>query len=471
MSLNCKLNRNISLSQPGDSGDSCNSQDISIGVGGISTVLVYNISDVPSLKFENDNRSDDTLVVDTINSTGQFYKIDFTSASYNEEFDPNSKWTHTLTLDVNNISSLFEDILSDGVHGRYLVCFKPNGSEDYRMFGWKYGATLDYSLNIAEDSGGYTITLEDTSEYPLFTVYGDNFGNNSKVYTPIFKPLWETYFCEKNQEGKNTGYAIAMYVVKVNAAGQPLDKNNRLVQWSGLKQDAYKHNSITSDGGFNIIGTYASSAQFDGRPVKVFDLEKCTSQFDNSIYIDDGKSKDVCLNSSNKSATFTIRSSDAWSLVNQSDFATITPTRGLSGDTVCTVYHNGIGGTNEIQFQNDYTKEIVTLNIVANIISVQSSFTLPNRTHSMVVTPTVYGCSEDYTYTISPSAGVSRVSNGYLYIQFSFVDDDNEHNYTLTLTHTCDGGCVESKEINIKILGNNTDPSWSILSSFCEITD
>ena len=104
MSLNCRLNRNISFSQPSDSGgtDGCNGQSMSEGVGGIAKVVVYNISDVPSLTFENDNRADSSLVVDTINSTGQFYTIDFNSATYNEEYD-NHKWTHTLTLEVPNI--------------------------------------------------------------------------------------------------------------------------------------------------------------------------------------------------------------------------------------------------------------------------------------------------------------------------------------------------------------------------------
>ena len=88
MALLCKLDRNITLSQPSESGgtDYCNGQDISMGVGGISSpILVYNISDVPSLTFEGDNRSDYSLYVETINSTGKFYKIDHTDATYNEE--------------------------------------------------------------------------------------------------------------------------------------------------------------------------------------------------------------------------------------------------------------------------------------------------------------------------------------------------------------------------------------------------
>ena len=119
MALNCKLDRNITLSQGGEGVDSCNGQDISVGVGGISSpVLVYNISDVPSLTFEGDNRSDHTLYVETINSIGQFYKVDHTDATYNEEYDPSThKWTHTLTLTVANIQPIFEDILADGVNG------------------------------------------------------------------------------------------------------------------------------------------------------------------------------------------------------------------------------------------------------------------------------------------------------------------------------------------------------------------
>ena len=290
MSLNCRLNRNISFSQPSDSGgtDGCNGQSMSEGVGGIAKVVVYNISDVPSLTFENDNRADSSLVVDTINSTGQFYTIDFNSATYNEEYD-NHKWTHTLTLEVPNISTLFEDILADGVNGKYLVCFLPNGAEDWRCFGWKYGATLDYSLNISPDSLGYTIRLEDVSEYPLFAVLKDNFGSKTKVYTPIFKPLYDIYFCEQGTDGRHTGYLVAMYVVKVNAAGQPLDRNNRLVQWSGFKQDAYKIAGVTSDGGYNIIGTYQKTATFDGKPVRILDYDKCSASVTNSIFINQKK--------------------------------------------------------------------------------------------------------------------------------------------------------------------------------------
>lgn len=469
MALNCKLDRNITLSQPSGSGgtDSCNGQDISMGVGGISSpVLVYNISDVPSLTFEGDNRSDYSLYVETINSVGKFYKVDFTDATYNEEYD-NHKWTHTLSLSVSNITPLFEDILSDGVNGKYLVCFKPNGAEDYRMFGWKFGATLDYSLGITSDSLGYTITFEDTSEYPLFTVARDNFGSKDKVYTPIFVPLYDVYYCEQDQEGHHTGYIIAMYVVKVNAAGQPLGSDNKLCQWTGKKQDAYKINTIQSDGGYNIIGTYTKDATFDGKPVKILDYEKCPANVTNSIFINSKKAETISLNSTISAGTFTITSTDDWMMVTDPQYVTITPVEGVNGNTPCALHHNGVGGCEQIKFMNKVTREIVTLDVCANLISVGSSYAYKCETTEIVITPTVEGCSSAYTYTISPTPSSHSIDeNGFIHITHTAGQSAE---YTLTLTHSCDSN--EKKVVKVYVLCGDDDPIWQLKTSYCEVVD
>jgi len=469
MALNCKLDRNISLSQPSDTGgtDGCNSQDITMGVGGISSpILVYNIGDVPSLTFEGDNRSDYSLFVETINSTGQFYKVDHTDASYNEEYDTaNHKWTHTLTLTVGNIQPLFEDILSDAVNGKYLVCFRPNGAEDYRMFGWKYGATLDYSVNIQSDSHGYTITFSDESEYPLFTVDRDNFGSKTKTYTPIFKPLYDIYFCEQGTDGRHTGYLVAMYVVKVNSAGQPLDRNNQLCQWSNLKQDAYKIAGVTSDGGYNIIGTYQKTATFDGKPVKVYDLEKCPANVTNSIFINSKKVETINLNSTITAGTYTITSSDEWSMVSEPQYVTISPVEGGNGNTPSTFHHNGVGGCDKVEFMNKVTHEIVVLNTCVNIINIGKEYTYPNEVSSTVITPIVKGCDTGYTYTITPSVDSYKDDLGYIHINFPSTDEDLE--YTLTTIHDCDSN--ERKITKIYRQGVGKDPRWILDNNYCEM--
>ena len=468
MALNCRLDRNITLSQPDSGGtDSCNGQDISMGVGGISSpVLVYNISDVPSLTFEGDNRSDYSLYVETINSIGKFYKVDHTDATYNEEYD-NHKWTHSLSLTVANITPLFEDILSDAVNGKYIVCFKPNGAEDYRMFGWKFGATLDYSLNITSDSLGYTITFEDTSEYPLFTVAKDNFGTKDKVYTPIFVPLYDVYYCEQDQEGHHTGFIIAMYVVKVNAAGQPLGSDNKLCQWTGKKQDAYKINTIQSDGGYNIIGTYAPDAVFDGKPVKLLDYEKCPANVTNSIFINSKKAETINLNSTISGGSFTITSTDDWMMVTDPQYVTITPVEGVNGNTQCSLHHNGIGGCEQIKFMNKVTSEIVTLDVCVNLVKIGELYTYPHETTDIVLTPTVEGCDTAFTYTITPSVTNSVDEYGNIHITFPDTDDDLE--YTLTTIHGCDPN--ERKITRIFREGIDTDPSWIKTSSWCEVDE
>lgn len=469
MALNCKLDRNITLSQPNESGgtDSCNGQDITMGVGGISSpVLVYNISDVPSLTFEGDNRSDYSLYVETINSIGKFYKVDHTDATYNEEYD-NHKWTHSLSLTVANITSLYEDILSDAVNGKYLVCFKPNGAEDYRMFGWKFGATLDYSLNISSDSLGYTITFEDTSEYPLFTVAKDNFGTKDKVYTPLFKPLYEVFYCEQDQEGHHTGYIIAMYVVKVNAAGQPLGSDNKLCQWTGKKQDAYKINTIQSDGGYNIIGTYTKDATFDGKPVKILDYEKCPANVTNSIFINSKKAETISLNSTISGGTFVITSTDDWMMVTDPQYVTITPVEGVNGNTPCVLHHNGVGGCEQIKFMNKVTSEIVTLDVCINLISVASSYAYKCETNEIVITPTVEGCSSAYTYTISPTpSSHSKDESGFIHIT---PTAGQSVEYTLTLTHSCDSN--EKKVVKVYVLCDDDDPIWQLKQTYCEIVE
>ena len=463
MSINCRLTKNISLqSTSGSYG--CNSTDLSEGVGGlISPVYVYNIDEVDGLKYENDNRADDTLIVDTIITNAAFYSIDFSNATYNEEFE-DGKWTHTLTLTVNNITNAFEDALADAVNGKYLVAFRPNGATDFRMFGWKSGASLDYSMDVNGDSQGYTITLSDVSEYPLMTVYYDNFNVKDKIYTPIFKPLYDVAYCEL-EDDKNNGYAIAMYVVKVNSAGQALDSDNKLCQWSGKKQDAYKY-YLSADGGYNILGTYDGNAVFDGQPVRVFDPTICPSDVQGSITINGASSYTVNLNSSKTFSSVTIASDDSWVMVSTPNYVSITPQNGADGTTIVTVTHHNVGGSEIIVFQNRKTRERVLLTVNVNLIKIGSQYTFQNGTTNFVLTPTVEGVTSGYSYTISPSMTIVK-DNVTNYLNCSPSVSENEQNFNLVLTHSNDAS--EVKNVHITILGNNTDASWQLLASFCEI--
>ena len=459
--FNCRLTRNITLDEVGG-GDICNSGCIygNEGVGGLrSPVLVYNIDDIESLEFENDSRADDNLYVETIYSNGAFYIIDFTSATYNEEYD-NGKWTHTLTLEVSTIVSGYEDLLADATNGRYFVCFRPNGAEDYRAYGWRFGAKLDYAMNISSDSRGYTITLTDVSEYPLFTVKADNFGNGQKTYPVIERVDFSSYICE--EEVGLTGYKIAMYVPCVNAMGQPLDRNHRLCAWTGLPQIAYKYEQVQSDGGYEIIGTYRSDATYD-QAVKQLDYKSCSAYVDDSIDISQKKNHAVSLNSTITSATFTISATSEWSMVNYPAYHVIAPTEGGSGSTTCTIWHNGVGGVDVIDFINNYTSEKVTLTATTNIIDVSPNFVVTKEVTEVVVTPIVEGCSSGYSYTIDPSYSTSKDSLGYIHLVFP--NDTSAHTYTLSLVHDCDS--TETASVTVARVSDSASPTWVLYYSQC----
>lgn len=465
MSLfNCKLTRNISLSTGGGGeSDGCNGSDNSVGVGGIhSPIYIWNISDIQNLVFSGDNRSDDSLFVDTVVTTEPFYSIDHSSGEYSEEHS-DGLWSHSLTLTIANVNAEFEDLLADSVNGRYLVCFKPSGG-DYRCFGWKYGAKLTYSMNISEDNFGYTVTITDTSEYPLLTIAEENFDVKTKVFDPIFTPDFSQSYCEQ-VGGKNNGYAVAMYVLKVNAAGQALDVDNKLCQWSGKKQDAYKLQG-QPNGGYRIIGTYQSDAIFDGKAVRGYSLKACPAEVSGSITVNGTSSASVALNSTHTSSGVTVYSTDPWTVLDAPTYALMTPSFNHSGTTQAMVYGGSVGGDDTITLQNTVTRETVTVNSQICLIEVNSAATYPYGTTSITIAPTVYGGAEDYTYSVSPS--VTAVKDGTNLILSPSVSSTTQ-TITVTLTHVSDPS--EVKTVHITILGNNANPSWQILSEFCEVTN
>lgn len=452
--FNCKLNNNLKIE------DNCNPSE---GIGGISSpLIIYNISDVDDLIFENDSRVDGNLMVENIKSSGKFYLIEFDSdsATYQESFD-DGKWTHNLTLSVPTIAHVYEELLVDSLNSKYLVCFKPKGAEDYRCFGWKFGASLNYSLNIGSDSRGYNMTITDESEYPLLSVQKEVFGDKSRVYTPYYVPNFDIVSCELDANGMKTGYIVASFVEKVNENNQPLDAYNRMCQWTQNKQQAYKYNAISSDGNYQIIGTYDSDATFGGIPVKELDYDRCSAEVIGSITLSQKKNHAISLNSTVTSATFVVESTAWWAIEGYPKYHTLSAIRGESGQTTITVHHNGIGGSEVIYFQNLFTKEIAILTVTSNIIKCNDNYNISSRTKALVVTPIVGGCSSNYTYSISPSTTIQKDDIGNLLINLSSTPTA----YTLTLEHSCDSS--ERKVITINVFEDENRRYLVLQYSLC----
>ena len=452
----------------GSQANDCSSAELASG-GINERIYVYNIDDVDNLMFQDDNRFDDTLIIDTIITSKAYYFIDCTNASYNENQD-GDKHIHTLTLTVANSNPITEDTLNEAVNHRYLVAFRPKGAELYRVFGWKEGAGMSYTMDIDSDTNAYTITLSDESEYALMACLADNFNLAEKVFTPIFKPLYDISYCETSG-GQRTGYCIASYVVKVNSAGQPLDEDNKLCYYSEKPQDAYKYQGL-SDGDYNILGTYTDTASFDGVPVKIFDIERCPINAQGTISFSPNV---VNLNSTTttyQDITISAVSSQGsstcvpWTVIEWPSEVSLSQTSGQTCGTI-TVFSNGIGlDGGRIVVRNNTTYEQAYIEVNVNIIKVNEEYTYSYGTTQFDIKPIVEPSTADYTYSIDRSGlTITKQSDGTLHFVVNNPSDQYQ-TYTLTLTHSED--TREKKYVAINLLGSNVDPVWRMMAQYCE---
>lgn len=439
--IKCKLNRDIAL---GSGHDACMITDINVGV--FDGLYVFNIEDVENLIFSGDSRPDDSLYVDTVVTSQPFYRIDATNISYTEEYEDN-KYTHSLTASIKSVRNEIEEVLEGALHGKYVVAFQVIGEKDYRFTGWKEGLSLDEQLSISKDNNAYTLTFKGTTTYPSMEVDKSNFDLVNKVFEPMFEPLFVS--------GKVTcteGWAVANYVVKVNAAGQPLDTNNKLVQYSSLPQDAYKLEGV-SDGGYHIIGTYKSTGYVEGKAVRVFDTDLCN--VDCSISVSPTQ---LNFTSTVTSNTLTVTSSNDWELVTYPSYVTMSRTEGGVNDQTIQVYSNGNCGSETLTFKNKVGGCTANLGISVNVIKLGETYYYPNGTTEVTLAPT--SCN---VYNGTTSEGTLKVNSDGTLTVSGISAAENQKTLTVTLTSGS-----ESKTVTLVISGVDTSKGRKAISEYCE---
>lgn len=468
--FNCRLTKNITANQSSD--DPCGNNEMM--AGGISDrFYIFNIDDIEGFKFKDDNRSDDNLYVDTIITSQPFYYVDGSSVTYNETQE-NDTYTHTLTANVNNIKGIIQDILSDAAPGKYLVCFRPLGSSDWRCFGWKEGATLSHTLDISEDSSNYTLRFEDSSEFPLFAVKSDNFNLKDKQFDAHWKPLYDVSGCKLDEHGMQTGWCLALYVVKVNSAGQPLDAANKLCEYTGEPQDAYKHYTA-DDGDYRIIGTYRDDAVYEGLPVLVFNPDICLPEADGTI---SWASETVRLNSTTRqTASVRLTSNAPWTITSETpEHCSLAPN---SGETSADIqfYFDRYGGDDTVTARNLNSYEETSINVKNRTIICNSGEELENGAFGFNAYCRAYGSSENWTWSVdNPGLNitVAHQTDGDKTVPVGLDCDiidkavEEERTWTFTFTHADDD--EEVKTAVFKVLGRDTNPYWRLLSRYCETT-
>lgn len=465
MGFNCKLNRSISVTQ-NEAEASCANNDMLAG-GIADKFYIYNIDEIQNLKFLNDDRSDESLFVDTIITSEPYYFVQGSNVSYSETQD-GTIYTHQLTANVNNISNTVQDILSDAAPGKYLVCFQPKGGNDWRCFGWKQGATLTHTLDISESASNFTITLSDESEYPLFSVKADNFKLSDKQFEPHWVPLFEVIYCELDSRGMQTGWITAPYVVKVNSAGQALDASNKLCEYSGQPQDAYKLQG-QPDGNYHIVGTYQADAVFDGQPVRVFDPELCLPENEGTISFDQ---QVIRLNSTTRmTATANLTSNAAWAMVSDApEYCTVSPNSG-DGNAIMNFFYGRYGGDDEITVRNLNSYEETSITVHNRTVIPGAGEEFPYGTEQFNIYCRAYGGSEGYTIQVdNPGLTLTPVYSDGLLVGYDAVVNDptvtTTRSWTFTFTHDDDN--EEVKTATYTILAMDTTPFWRLMSQYCE---
>jgi hypothetical protein len=348
-----------------------------------------------------------------------------------------------------------ESKLFDAKNGRYIVCFKPLNQINYRMFGWQEGAIMEsVELTLNDTTTSYIVTFSYESIFPLFEVKADNFDLNNKIFIPIWQPLYNISYCV--MEGSNrTGYAIAEYVPKITQAGQPLDVNNKLCSISGLKQDAYKYDQISGDGGYNIVGTYNDLGIFDGKPVKVYDETLCPPSASGTISVSPSS---INLNTNNNASSFSCISTHRWDLKEEPSLVVVQPNSGnetLNGEII----RGNRGGVNYVLFQNKYTKEIVQVIVNIYLIKCVLNYTFPAGTNSFSIPVVAEGGSNDFSFT-TPSGLTIEKDGNILNCTVEPTEAPTEaptdeptvnveQVYDITVIHSSDN--TETKTIKVKI--------------------
>ena len=445
--INCRLYRDIEITSGSSSG--CGLVDINVGIQ--DGLYVFNLEDVDGLIFENDSRPDKSLFVDTIITSQPYYRIDATNINFQEDYEDHY-YHQELTADINSVRNEIEEILEAAVHGKYLVAFKVIGNEHYKLIGWKEGLTLDDTLTISTDNNSFQLTFTGNTSYPMMEADKSNFKLSSKVYEPIFEPLFERgkVICD------GYGWATAMYVVKVNAAGQPLDDYNMLIEYSGLKQAAYKLSGV-SDGNYDIIGTFDENDYFNGKSVRIFDPSLC--QITGSITV---SPDEITLCSTNTEGTITITSTGDWELTTYPSFVEISRTSGemsASGITVA-LYSTENGGDEVLYFRNKATRETASVEVHNDRIGIEDSFTFENGTTNFELTPVVNG-----DYSASTTIGTATILDDGTLSVAGISSSNDEQTGTITLSK---GEC-EVKEVEIIILGINASRGERAITEWCEV--
>lgn len=275
--------------------------------GGIkSTITLFKFPDTKFNSIDGLN----SLVIDELFSPNR-YDIDISNLDYSMSVSDNN-FVHKLSGKIYNLDGEIQKALFETENDRYIVVFRPKG-ENLRGFGFSFGAVLSHEQVVGTDENSYSITLEEKSPYSLFEL-DYNIFSKDKEYEPTYiKALPQC----RLENGKKTGWVDYGAILKVNSAGEPLDRLDILCSSYSRPQAGYFREGVETEG-YDSLGTYSGDEVIIGGVVyktSEFNPIECQIEtlgtFDinpNVIYLD---------STDNLSASFSVDCDHNWSIIDK----------------------------------------------------------------------------------------------------------------------------------------------------------
>lgn len=357
--MDCKLQKNI-LQTCGLS---------SIGID--NKVYIYDTDDVVNLVFEDDKRLDDDNFIQSIITEPKTNPlvVEGTGWTYEKSYNSDTgDYTYKLEGVIIGIDREKEEKLTVANRGRYLVAFHPTNADYWCLIGYRNGCTFTHSSTLSDGQNDYQVSFDVNSSYPLLFADPSNF-NQDRPFVAQLVPDYRFYECEQ-LGGKNTGYATALLVRKLNMAGDELDRNDKIASETGNKPSAYVlegHEAEFSEL-YDILGVYDDSAVYGGLPVRVWRTMYCSE--DGTISV---SPTEIYINSLNPTQTVYINTVHPWEVLNPNDLKCgVYDQYGTPNDNLIARYNNE-GGKGTIQIQNRTTKEIAEVVYHVNVIELEKT--------------------------------------------------------------------------------------------------
>jgi hypothetical protein len=201
-------------------------------VGGITHIWLLDISSFNTYKFAGNNSSGQGIV-ESIVASSPFIELEAVNeSSFTEDYSDNvfrqKLNTFVYPLKANSLNNL----LIAG-NNKYLVAFRTLQG-GFFAFGSDGGASISFTQQTGQmgEASGYAVSISKNSIHPLLEIQDIR----ERITPYVYRPVFAGTVCCRLQNGKQTGYQLARFVLKETKDGQGIDIDGRLCAESGHKQ-------------------------------------------------------------------------------------------------------------------------------------------------------------------------------------------------------------------------------------------